>query len=406
VNGSLLLQNVVSRMRRYKLKTFFMGLGITVSVLATVLLYTVAGSVRGAFVSFIEESYPADTVLVMAGSGFMGGGEGRTDLEVSDVETVVGSIGSIIDWDPVIYAGGREVRTEGATAQVGVVGHSERAETVRRRSVQSGEFFTAEDVSRRNKVALLGSTTAEELFPGRSALGETVFIDNVPYEVRGVLETIGVDPHGNDQDDTIQIPYTTAMDSLLKIDYVSGATFLLDDRDRTEQVTEEIATVLREQHQIGEGQEDDFSVLTSSLMNDLVDQSFGTFDVFVPLIAGTAFLISLIVIASIMLVSIKGRVAEIGLRKAVGARSRDIQLQIVLEVSMIAAVASLVGLLLAQLGTVLIGPRLAESFGVAQVVPSVAILLFAVLAAVVTGVLGGVLPARRAARLDPVQALR
>ncbi|MGD2115838.1 MAG: ABC transporter permease [Acidobacteriota bacterium] len=405
MNRSLLLHAVFSRMWRYKLKTLFMALGIVVSVVATVLLHTVAGSVRESFTTFIEESYPADTILVMAGSGFMGGGEGRTDLKLPDVETVAASV-PVEDWDPVIYAGGRDVRAGGVSDEVGVVGHSERAATVRRRSAQAGQFFTDDEVLRRAKVALLGSTTAEALYPDRSPIGEQIFIDGVPFEIRGVLETIGTDPHGNDQDDTIQVPYTTLMDTLLKRDYISGVTFTIADRTRSGEIADEIRRVLREQHRIGEGQEDDFSVLTSALMNDLLDRSFGTFDIFVPLIAGTAFLISLVVILAIMLVSIKGRVAEIGLRKAVGARARDVQIQIVLEVLVVSVVASLVGLLLAQAGGAALTPMLAESFGVQRVVPPVTVLVIAVLAAMATGLLGGVWPARRAAKLDPVETLR
>lgn len=405
MNRSLLFHTVFSRMWRFKTKTFFMALGIVVSVVATVLLHTVAGSVRGAFESFIEQAYPANTVLLMAGSGFMGGGEGRTSLMVADAETVAAAIGAEA-WDPVVYGGGHDVRFEGIGDRVGVVGHSERAPMVRRRSVQAGEFFTAEDVQRRAKVALLGSTTAERLFPGRSPIGEQIYVDNVPIEVRGVLETVGVDPHGNDQDDTIHMPYTTLMDTLLKIQHLSGVRFSLSDRSRAAEAVGETRIVMRELHQIGEGQEDDFSVLTAALMNDLVDRSFGTFDVFVPLIAGTAFLISLVVIVSIMLVSIKGRVPEIGLRKAVGARPRDVQTQIVLEVLVISAVAALVGLLLAQIGGSFLTPVLAEKFGAAPVVPPVSTLLLAVLAAMATGILAGAWPARRAAKLHPVEALR
>jgi putative ABC transport system permease protein len=173
-----------------------------------------------------------------------------------------------------------------------------------------------------------------------------------------------------------------------------------------EEVRNEITKIMREQHHIGEGQEDDFSVITSALMQDFLDRSFRTFNVFVPLIAGTAFLISAMVILSIMQISIKGRTPEIGLRKAVGARSRDLQAQIVLEVVMVSAVASLIGLLLAQLGIAALTPVLAAKFGVRHVNPPVLVLIVAVCAAMLTGLLGGTLPARRAAKLNPVEALK
>jgi putative ABC transport system permease protein len=405
VNRSLLLRTVLLRLNRYRLKTLFMGLGIMVSVAATVLLQTAAGSVREAFSSFIERAYPADSVVLMAGTGFMGGGEGSRNLRLADAETIANSIG-VTDWDPVVYAGSRDVTRAGRSAPVSVVGYSEKAESVRRRSAQSGEFFSPDDVKRRANVALIGATTAEKLFADESPIGAQLFIDNVPFEVKGVLEKVGVDPHGNDQDDTIFVPYTTLMERMLRRDFISGATFVIEDRSRADAVAKDMAGILRERHQIGQGQEDDFSVITPVLMNDMLDRAFKAFNLFIPLIGGTAFLISAIVILSIMQISIKGRVSEIGLRKALGARSRDLQIQIVLEVLVVSAVASLIGLLLAQLGSTVLTPILAAKFGVTRMSPPAMVLLVAVGAAMVTGLLGGVWPARRAAKLNPVEALK
>ena len=331
MNQALLLRTVLLRLSRYKLKTLFMGLGIMVSVAATVLLQTAVGSVRQAFSTFIERAYPADSVVLMAGNGFMGGGEGSRNLKLADVQTVANTLG-VTEWDPVVYAGSRDIARAGRSARVSVVGYSEKAESVRRRSPESGEFFSPDDVRGRANVALIGATTAEKLFAGESPLGAQLFIDNVPFEVKGVLEKIGVDPHGNDQDDTIFVPYTTLMDKMLRRDFISGATFVIADRSRADAVAKEIAGIVRERHQIGQGQDDDFSVITPVLMNSMLDKAFATFNLFVPLIGGTAFLISTIVILSIMQISIKGRISEIGLRKALGARPRDLQIQIVLEV--------------------------------------------------------------------------
>ena len=277
---------------------------------------------------------------------------------------------------------------------------------MRRRSVQEGEFFTADDVATRANVALIGSTTAAELFAGESPVGAQLFIDNVPFEIRGVLESVGVDPHGGDQDQAIVIPYTTLMDELARIDYVSGATFIIDDPARADAVRGEILRTMRERHAIGAGQEDDFVVITPVMMRTMADKSFRIFNLFVPAIAAAAFLISAGVIFSVMQLNIRARTAELGLRKAVGARARDVELQIVLEVLILAAAASLLGLLLASLGTTLVTPLLAAKFGVKQVTPSLTASIIAALAALATGVAGGLVPARRAAKLDAVQSLR
>jgi putative ABC transport system permease protein len=405
MNRALLWQTILLRVKRYRLRSAIIVAGICVSVLAAVLLQSVAVSVRQAFDVFIARMYPSDGVVLMAGGGFMGGRAGRTNLKLVDAQTVAAETG-ITEWDPIVMVGGREIRHGGHSVSVPLTGSSEKAESVRRRSVTEGEFFTADDVTTRANVALIGSTTARELFAGESPIGAQLFIDNVPFEIRGVLESVGVDPHGGDQDQAIVIPYTTLMEEIAKIDYVSGATFIIDDPARADAVRDEILRTMRERHAVGAGQEDDFVVITPVMMRTMADKSFRIFNLFVPAIAAAAFLISAGVIFSVMQLNIKARTAELGLRKAVGARSRDVELQIVLEVLILAAGASLLGLLLASLGTTLVTPLLAAKFGVKQVTPSLTASIIAALAALMTGVAGGLIPARRAARLDAVQSLR
>jgi len=406
VNLSLLIRSIFARLWRYKAKTVFMGLGVMIAALATVLLLTVIDSVKARFLAFIEHAYPSNGIVVMGGSGPMSGGTSRNTIRMADVETILGSTG-IKEWDPVLFGGSRDVKRAGTSLLVNVVGYSDQAESVRGQSVQEGEFLAAEDVRNRGHVALIGATTAAKLFPGESPIGAQLFIDNVPFEVKGVLEAMGVDVHGNDQDNVIQVPYTTLMDQMLRVTYVSGVTFLLDDPNNVEATSQEITRLLRERHQISEGQKDDFAVITSVLMHRMFQRSFRTFNVFIPLIAGTAFLISALVILSIMQISIKGRTQEIGLRKALGARSRDLQLQILLEVLIVAVLASLAGILLAQIGiTAVAAPLLAEKLGIKQQNPSVLVLIIAIGASLATGLLGGLLPARRAARQQPIDALK
>jgi putative ABC transport system permease protein len=405
VNPSLLFRTILLRFSRFKLRTLSMGLGIAISVLATVLLQTVLVSVETAFSSFIDRAYPADGLVVMAGSGFMGGPSSGANLRLSDVETVVSSLG-IKEWDPIVYIGARDVKRGANSVQVNVAGSSDKAERVRRRSVEEGEFLSADDVKNRANVALIGSTTARTLFPGESPVGAQVFIDNVPFTVKGVLETIGVDPHGGDQDNTIWVPYTTVLDRMLKGDSLSGVTLIIDDPNRGEEIKKEITDLLRERHQISQGEADDFIVITPSFVRSMHAKTTRTWTLFVPLIAGTAFLISAVVILSIMQISIKGRTAEIGLRKAVGARPRDLQVQIVLEVLVVALAASAMGILLALVGNHFLTPMLAVKFGVRRLTPPATALLVAVGAAVLTGILGGLWPARRAAKLNPVEALK
>lgn len=405
MNRALLWETVLLRVKRYRLRSLVIAAGICISVLATVLLQSVAVGVRKSFDVFISRAYPADGIVLMAGGGFMGGRAGMSNLKLTDLETILAETG-IKEWDPMVVAGGRDVRRGGNSVNVPITGLSHQAESVRRRSAQDGEFFTADDVTKRANVALIGSTTAAELFPNESPIGERLYIDNVPFEIRGVLESVGVDPHGSDQDQAIVIPYTTLMDEIARIDFVSGATFLVGDPARGEAVRQQILEVMRERHSIGEGQQDDFVVITPVMVQAMAAKSFRIVNLFVPAIALAAFLISAGVIFSMMQLSVRARTAELGLRKAVGARPRDVEIQIVLEVLILAAAASLIGLLLAFAGGSLVAPLLATKFGVKEVTPSLWACVLAALAAMATGLVGGLIPARRAARLDAVQSLR
>lgn len=405
MNRPLLVRTVFSRLWRFKAKTIFMGLGITIGVLATVLLQSVAISIQERFVAFIQRAYPANAVVLLSGGGPMSGPVNRDRLRLADIETVVSAL-SIREWDPMVVAGRRDVKHGANSTRISILGHSEKAESVRQQSVSDGEFFSADDIAGRANVALLGATTAKSLFPGQSPVGAQLFIDNVPFQVKGVLTGQGLDVHGGDQDDIIEIPYTTLMEKMLRTNTIPAVTLMVEDPSRVESARAEIERILRERHQIGEGQQDDFTVMTTALVMQMFNRSLGTMRIFVPLIAATAFLISALVILSIMQLSIKARKSEIGLRKAVGARERDLRLQFFLEVLIVSLIASVVGLILARVGISALTPMLQTKMGIHEVSAPSTLLLVAVCAAIATGVLGALLPARRAARLNPVEALR
>ena len=406
MNYSLLLHMTMLRLGRNKLKTCMMGLGIMVSVLATVLVQTAGSGFRGAFTSFIDKAYPADTVWLVSGSGLMAGAGVRNGLRMDDVDTIQGAISEISAFDPIVQGGVRELKRGSSNTRVPVSGVSHKAVEVRRRGVSQGQFLSEEDIRTRAHVALIGATTARELFGAESPLGEQLFIDNVAFTIKGVLDAVGVDPHGGDQDHMLQLPYTTVMEQMVRRETLSGVTFTVKDRRKVEAVAAEVTRIMRARHQIGAGQEDDFSITTPVLMQALVERSFSIFRIFSPLIGGTAFLISGLVILAIMLIAIKQRTPEIGLRKALGARQFDLQMEILIEVMIIALIAALVGLIIAQAGIMALAPLLAEKFGVIGLRTGVPTLLAGMLGAIATGVLGALLPARRAARLNPVIALK
>ena len=405
MNSELFLHTIAARLTRFKGKAFLMGLGIIVSVLTTVIMQSLGGTVRTTFNGFVGQLYPDDTVTLNAGAALMGRGRGAENMRLKDVEAVAASVPAIIAWDPLAFAGRRDVRANERTGRTSVVGVSERSPQVRRRSVSSGEFLSAADVTGRSRVALIGPTAAKALFAAEEPIGATVFIDNTPFKVKGVLESLGMSPHGDDQDDVIIVPYTVVMDSLAKVDYLRTAMFKVAAADDVEGVVQQIAGVMRERHAIGAGQSDDFTVTTPREIREMVARTFGTLNLFVVLICAAAFVVSALVLLGVMLVSIRQRTAELGLRKAVGADAGQIRTQIVCEVVVVAAAGCVVGTMLAYPALAVIGPMLAAKFGIARASMSFIAVGIATTAALVTGLVGALWPAMRAARLNPVDAL-
>jgi putative ABC transport system permease protein len=405
MNRALLLQMAWVRLGRYKAKTLVLGIGIVISVLATALIESAGVHFMAAAKDFNVRTYPAGNLLLVGGSGAMGGGAQRNGLKLADVEAVLAAIPAIVSWDPYLRGGARDLKQGDRSVSVGVSGYSERAENVRSRGVGEGDFISAQDVQGRASVALLGATTARKLFGDQSPLGQTLFIGTQPFQVKGVLEKAGMDPHGYDLDDAVYVPFTTLMERVLHVNEITAASFVVADAEQAEAVAARMAGVMRERHHIEAGQQDDFSIITASQMRKQLKRAFTIFDVFIPLIAGTAFLISGLVLMSIMLTSIRERTAEFGLRRALGARASDVRFQVLMEVVFVVAIASLVGLVLAKAIAIWLAPVLHARVGVKQFDLLPGSMALGVAGALLTGALGALLPAGRAARLNPVTAL-
>jgi putative ABC transport system permease protein len=401
MNTPLLLESIVKRLGRYKVKTVLICVGIIVSVAVTVLVQTVAGSFRDAMRKFIDRSYPSDSILLAAGGGTFGGGTGRDALRLSDVETVVNSIGEIRSWTPLADFGERDLKNNGHSKRVTVLGVSQEDPVAERRDVQTGESFTATEVLALTHVAVIGRTTARELFPGESPLGQSLIIDNVPYRIKGILEPFGVDPHGDDQDNIVHIPYT-----LLHNNYVRGARYRIGDAERVPSVTLRLTQLIRDLHNLREGQPNDFRVLTAVSANEILRRMYNTISIFIRFIAVTAFLISGLVLLNIMLANARERKAEIGLRNALGARPSDIKVQFIYEALIVSVVACAIGLLLAFGCLHILEPVIWKNFGIRHLTVSLVVIAVSVGASTLTGMAGGLLPAIRASKLKPVDALR
>lgn len=403
MNNKLLLASILRTMARYKLRTFFMSFGIVVGVAALVVTRSMGSGAEKAMLDNIARLFSASSILVRAGGGHMNTPQdGPTaTLKIDDLEAIEDALDQVIAWDPMQILPGQDISYQGKSRQVSVYGHSERAETVWGRSVAAGEFFTAADVRSAARVALLGTKTAEALFGDQDPLGQQIRIGTVFFRVKGILAPFGLDPHGNDRDDEVQVPVTTLMRRLANVDYLWGAKLIVDDPDRVEATAARVTEILERRHAIAPDEPADFSLITPALIKKMVGQANRIFKVFLPVAAGVALIVAAIVIANIMLISVRERIAEIGLRKAVGATDRQISLQFFAEA---VAVTLCSGLLGAGLGAALVAVA-ASTSGVPLVLTPDGVALGLVAASVV-GVVAGTLPARKAAHLDPIEALR
>lgn len=407
MNRSLAVSQIARSLTRFKSRSLLGGLGIVVSVLATVFVLSAASAVRGTFDKFIAQLYPADVITLGSGRGmWAGGGSDGQPMRLRDIEVVTASVPGIVARDISAVAGPRDVKIGNRNARVLVAGTGAQAPQVRRRGASEGAYLDEADVSARARVALLGATAVRVLFGDASPVGSTIYIDNVPFKVKGVLERLGVSPHGDDQDNVIVIPYTVVMDSLLKVDYVPQVAYQVADPARMSEMMTAIVAVMRKQHGITDGRQNDFYVIQPSDIQRRLANSFGTMKVFVLLICAAAFVISALVVLGVMQVSVRQRTSELGLRKAVGADEREVRGQILWEALVIALAGCAIGAVLAGVTLYATAPMLARKFGFAGVGISLSAIVVGVLAALVTGAVGAWLPARRAGRLDPVAALR
>lgn len=406
MNRQLAIRNVLRSLMRFKARTLLAGFGIVISVLATVFILSMGGSVRSTFEAFVDRMYPADVVAVIAGANFWGGGFGAQSMRLRDAAAVERSVPDIVASDVMVYAGSRDLKAGEHRTRVGIRGAGADFPQVRRRPVAEGAAFDDADIETRARVVLLGRTTARALFGDASPVGETFFIENTPYRVKGVLRELGVSPHGDDEDNVLYVPYTVVMDNISKVDFVPQVAFQVRDAARIDEVGQQIAAVLRVQHGIAEGRSDDFSIIVPRDIQERVARTFRTINLFAALICAAAFLISALVVLGVMHVSVRQRVPELGLRKAVGADAGAIRSQILLEALVIAAIACGLGAVLAWLTVYFTAPVLARQFGIDGAQMTALGVVIGAAAAFVTGLLGAWLPARRASRLDPVEALR
>jgi putative ABC transport system permease protein len=394
----------VRALRRNGMRTALTALGMIIGVAAVIVMVAIGTGARTSIENQIK-SAGTNIVNVTAGAGFgpvRGGLGATTTLTAADAEAIRRLVPGVRYMAPGLNSR-TQIVSEHGNWNTQVQGTSAELPQIRSWPMQFGTFFSEPDVARAAKVAVLGSVARDQLFgAGADPTGATVRIKNQPFRVVGVLASKGQSAMpGQDQDDTVMVPYTTVQKRLQGVQHISSITLSAADGVSLPEMTDAIARVLRDRHHIRPGGEDDFSVRTLEEFATMLTATTTTMTYLLASIAAVSLLVGGIGIMNIMLVSVTERTREIGLRLSIGARDIDVLLQFLVE----AVVLSLGG---GALGVVL---GCAASWGVSHVMQwSTVVTWGAVLlsfgCAAVTGTFFGYYPAHKAARLSPIDALR
>ena len=388
---------------RNKMRTALTMLGMIIGVAAVITMVALGTGAQTSIESQIQ-SAGTNMIIVAAGNFTQGGvrqGQGNASTLTPDDANAIRSVPGV----QYVAAG---VNTQGQLVASNqnwgtqVQGTDVDMPLIRSWPTQLGAFFSAQDVATASKVAVLGSVVRDQLFgPDVDPTGQVIRINNQPFTVSGVMVSKGQSGMGQDQDDVVFVPYTTVMKKLRGITFIQQAQVSAASATDTSATADRIAALLRVRHKIQPGDPDDFMVRTMEEMAAVRVQATQTMTALLASIAGVSLLVGGIGIMNIMLVSVTERTREIGLRMAIGARGRDVLLQFLVE----AVVLSLFG------GSIGIALGFALSQGVTfwmkwptAVSPQAVVLAFGF--AAMTGVFFGFYPARKAAALDPIDALR
>jgi len=405
MNLLVIFRVAIRALGRNKARSALTMLGIVIGVGAVIAMVSIG---QGAQASVQEQIANVGTNLLFlrAGSQNVGGVQTGTDdsgsrsLKVEDIEAIRREIPSVAMASPSvnarvqIIAGNQNWRTS-------VQGVAEQFPEIRKWSVASGRFFADTDIATAARVAVIGQTIANNLFPGMEPVGQTIRVRDLPFLVVGVMAPRGQDQQGRDQDDLILAPYPTVQKKLLAISYVQSALVSATSPDSTKIAEQQITDLLRQRHKLAPNQDNDFSVRN---MTDIAEAADATNRIMILLlgsIASVSLLVGGIGIMNIMLVSVTERTREIGIRMAVGARSSAVRVQFLVESIMLSLAGGLIGIIVG-VGISLVVPSM---LGWPTLVSPVAILGSVVFSAAV-GIFFGYYPARKAAALDPIDALR
>ena len=387
-------------LRRNKLRSMLTALGIIIGVGAVIAMVSIGNGAK-AQVEAQVAGLGQNVISVFSGSsmggGMRGGWGSAPTLTLEDATAISREIAGVAGVSPEVRDR-NQILANGLNWNTQVNGEGPDYPAIRSWPLTSGAMFSEQDVRSVAKVAVIGQTVVDQLFPGQDPIGQTLRIRNIPFKVVGVLASKGFNLFGQDQDDTVLVPYTSHMKRLSRRTALNSILVQAVSADAIDRVQQDITDVLTQRRK---GKEPDFTVRNQVELAQAATATSRTLTLLLAAIAGVSLIVGGIGIMNIMLVSVTERTREIGLRLAVGALEKEVLLQFLIEAVVLSAMGGVIGILIAT----------AASWGLARLMgmpyafdPFINLLSLAFSAGI--GVLFGYFPARRAARMDPIEALR
>jgi len=403
MNWLMTLRIALRALRRNKLRSFLTMLGIIIGVGAVIAMVAIGEGAKATIRSQIA-SLGTNVLVILPGTLTQGGVRtgfgGVNTLVDGDAKAMMREIPAVAFASPVLRRPEQIVagNLNWGTLATGVAPEFQQ---IRDWQVAEGRFIHEGDVESASKVAVIGQTVVTNLFGNDDPIDAVIRIRNIPFRVVGVLAAKGQTSQGTDQDDTVMIPYTTMQKRLLRITWVQSISVSAVSAERVPEAQEQIGALLRQRHRIGQDREDDFTIRNLSDIAEAASTSARVMAVLLGSVASISLLVGGIGIMNIMLVSVTERTREIGIRMAVGARGGDIMLQFLVEAVVMAATGGGIGILLG-IGT----SEVLKLWANWPTLVSPAIVAVAFLFSGAVGVFFGFYPAKKAATLDPIEALR
>jgi putative ABC transport system permease protein len=386
-----------------KFRSFLSMLGIIIGVAAVIIMMAIGQGSKESVKKNISQM-GTNIIMIRPGADMRGGvrqdPSAMQTLKLTDYDDIVKNKKYISYVSPEVSSSGQAIYGANNTSTT-IYGETPEYLDIKQWSVEEGVMFTEEDIKKSAKVCVIGTTVKDELFPNiADPVGRTIRFKSIPFRIVGVLKSKGYNSFGMDQDNLILAPYSTVMKRICAQTYLSSINCSALTEELTDEAIDELTTLLRTNHKLKDDDDDDFTIRSQQEMMETMTSTMDTITLILVVAAGFSLLVAGIGIMNIMLVSVTERTKEIGLRMSVGATGFDISNQFLIESIIISVTGGVLGIFVGYLGTLV-----CTQFGLPTSIPMWSIVVSFIVCTII-GVAFGYFPAQKAARMDPIEAIR